>query len=173
MKEFFLAILVFALLGGGMYGWSFYRHHAVETSDPRPSINELPTLSAENPSLASSQSEGMDATSDDTESSDTPTAHPDDPETLTVSVLNGGSTGGSAGKMTTYLQSKGYKKAKAGNTDGSNVGIVIYYADDMEDEAKALQLMLLDNYKGVTASPAKDAKNKDATSAPLVVVLGA
>lgn len=172
MKEFFLAILVFALLGGGVYGWSLYRHRAVETADPRPSIRELSNMSADNPSLASSQSKEMDTASDDAESADATPSRPDDPDTIAVSVLNGGAVGGSAGKVTTYLQSKGYKKAKAGNTNGSNVGMVIYYADDMEDEAKALQLVLLDSYKGVTASPAKDAKNKDATSASIVVVLG-
>lgn len=172
MKEFFLIILVFAVIGGGVYGWSFYRRNAAETTDPRPSISALPNMSADNPSLTSSEDTPSGDTSEDTSSDDASPSRPDDPETIAVSVLNGGAAGGSAGKVTTYLQSKGYKKAKAGNTNGSNIGIVVYYSEDMEDEAKALQLVLLDNYKGVTASPAKDAQNKDASSAPIVVILG-
>lgn len=170
-----MALLVFAIIGGGIVLGLRYREQAKEAADARPSIVEFSSADLPEYDSASagdpSMSDGSDVSGDVAGSEDSP-SRPDDPETIAVSVLNGGAAGGSAGKVTTYLQSKGYKKAKAGNTNGSNVGIVVYYSEDMEDEAKVLQLVLLDSYKGVTASPAKDAKNKDATSAPIVVILG-
>ncbi len=65
------------------------------------------------------------------------------------------------------------KKAEAGNANGSNVGIVIYYSSEMEDESKVLQLLLLKEYKGVVSKPVEDAKIPEAKTAPMVVVLGA
>ncbi len=175
MKEIFMALLVFAVVGGGVAFGVRYREQANEAADTRPSIADFSSVNipgGETDAMASSDALGSASPSDVT-SEDVTLARPDAPESITVKVLNGGAAGGSAGKMTTYLKANGYTKAEAGNANGSNVGIVIYYSSEMEDESKVLQLLLLKEYKGVVSKPVEDAKIPEAKTAPMVVVLGA
>lgn len=170
MKEVFIALVVFGLVGAGAWFGLRYRAEQQEAADTRPSIvNFAPENLPEN----ALREEAPDDSSDETKKEDTPPTKPDAPETIAVKVLNGGAVGGSAGKVATYLKQNGYTKAEAGNAGGSNAGIVIYYAPEMADEVKALQLLLLKEYKGVTSKPASEAKVSEAKTAPIVVILGA
>lgn len=165
-----MALLVFVVVGSGV-ALGFRRHEqAKEAADARPSIADFSPAN-----LPESVSE--DAIIDTAESAapareDAVPAKLDAPAGVVVKVLNGGAAGGSAGKMVMYLKTSGYAKAEAGNANGSNAGIVIYYSSGMEDEAKALQLTLLKLYKGVESKAASDAKVPEAKTAPIVVVLG-
>lgn len=171
MKEIFIALLVFAVVGGGIALGLRYREGQKETSDSRPSIaNFSPENLPEN--VVKEEDNKKDDSEKETEEGSA-SVKSDAPATVAIKVLNGGAAGGSAGKMTTYLKQNGYAKAEAGNADGSNIGIVIYYSALMADEVKALQLLLLKEYKGVTAKPVEDAKIPEAKTAPIVVVLGA
>ncbi|QQS21103.1 MAG: LytR C-terminal domain-containing protein [Candidatus Moraniibacteriota bacterium] len=176
MKEVFLAVLVFVALGSGTLLFLEYRREAEKTSDVRPSISEgtlssIPGSSESVPRLA--EEEG-DSASD--EEGDSPPPPPpgklEDAETLPVLVLNGGAAGGSAGKMVSYLKTNGYVKAQAGNIDGSHRGTVVYFSSERESEAKALQLILLKQYSGVTAKPAAESSLPEIRSASLSVVMG-
>ena len=165
-----MALLVFAVIGGGIALGLRYREQARETADMRPSIaNFAPVNLPENVSHDST---------DDAAKNDAPTkedvvpAKPDAPASVVVKVLNGGAVGGSAGKMVSYLKQNGYAKAETGNANGANKGVVIYFSVDMADEAKVLQLLLLKQYKGVEAKPVAEAKIPEAKTAPMVVVLG-
>lgn len=172
MKEIFMALVVFALVGSGIFFGLRFREERKEASDARPSIaNFAPENLPEN--AVKEESDAKDDSEKETEKEEPAPAKPDAPAVLVIKVLNGGSVGGSAGKMVTYLKQNGYTKAEAGNASGANTGIVIYYSAPMVDEAKALQLLLLKEYKGVTAKPVEEAKISEAKTAPLVVVLGA
>lgn len=164
-----MALLVFAIIGGGIALGLRYREQARETADMRPSIaNFAPVNLPENVSKDSMD----DVAKDDAPTKDTAPAKPDAPASLVVKVLNGGAVGGSAGKMVSYLKQNGYIKAEAGNANGANKGVVIYFSADMADEAKVLQLLLLKQYQGVEAKPVAEAKIPEAKTAPMVVVLG-
>lgn len=169
MKEVFIALVVFALVGGGVAFGLRYRAERDEAADARPSIENFV---AENLPENSAKEDASDDAPDKTEKEDVLPMKSDAPETIAVKVLNGGAAGGSAGKVATYLKQNGYAKAEAGNANGSNTGIVVYYAPEMADEVKALQLLLLKTYKGVISKPVADAKIPEAKTAPLVVVLG-
>lgn len=165
-----MALLVFAVIGGGIALGLRYREQARETADMRPSIaNFAPVNLPENVSHDST---------DDAAKNDAPTkedvvpAKPDAPASVVVKVLNGGAVRGSAGKMVSYLKQNGYAKAETGNANGANKGVVIYFSVDMADEAKVLQLLLLKQYQGVEAKPVAEAKIPEAKTAPMVVVLG-
>lgn len=174
MKEIFMALLVFAVVGGGVAFGVRYREQVNEAADTRPSIADFSSANIPEEAGAITASDALDsASTNDAMSEDVTLARPDAPESIAVKVLNGGAAGGSAGKMTTYLKANGYTKAEAGNANGSNIGIVIYYSSEMEDESKALQLLLLKEYKGVVSKPVEDAKIPEAKTAPIVVVLGA
>lgn len=165
-----MALLVFAIIGGGIAFGLRYREQARETADTRPSIANFAPVNL--PENASSDSMD-DAAKDDTPTKeDAAPAKPDAPASLVVKVLNGGAAGGSAGKMVSYLKQNGYTKAEAGNANGANKGVVIYFSVDMADEAKVLQLLLLKQYQGVEAKPVAEAKIPEAKTAPMVVVLG-
>ena len=169
-----MALLVFAIIGGGIVFGLRYREQAKEAADSRPSIVEFSSADLPEDTSAPTESDSTDdaALPDDTTSSDAAPARPDAPEMIVVKVLNGGAAGGSAGKIVAYLRQNGYLKAEAGNANGSNAGVVVYYAAGMEDESKALQLVLLKEYKGVEAKPVEEAKIPEAKTAPMVVVLG-
>ena len=169
MKEIFLSLLVFAVIGSGIALGVWYREDRKESADARPSIENFV---AENLPENSAEEEVSDDAPDEIKNEDAPPMKPDAPETIAVKILNGGAAGGSAGKVATYLKQNGYAKAEAGNANGSNTGIVVYYAPEMADEVKAIQLLLLKEYKGVTSKPVADAKIPEAKTAPLVVVLG-
>ena len=165
-----MALLVFAVIGGGIALGLRYREQARETADMRPSIaNFAPVNLPENVSHDST---------DDAAKNDAPTkedvvpAKPDAPASVVVKVLNGGAVRGSAGKMVSYLKQNGYAKAETGNANGANKGVAIYFSADMADEAKVLQLLLLKQYQGVEAKPVAEAKIPEAKTAPMVVVLG-
>ncbi len=171
MKEVFMALVVFAVIGGGVALGVRYRDQAKEAADARPSIasfapTNLPESVARTDVPESAPKNGTPAES-------VAITKPDVPETIVVKVLNGGAAGGSAAKVAAYLKANGYTKAETGNANGSNVGIVIYYSADMTDEVKSLQLLLLKQYKGVGSKAATDTKIPEAKTAPLVVVLGA
>ena len=169
MKEVFIALVVFGLAGAGVWFGFRYRAEQREATDARPSIENFV---AENLPENSAEEEVSDDAPDEIKNEDAPPMKPDAPETIAVKILNGGAAGGSAGKVATYLKQNGYAKAEAGNANGSNTGIVVYYAPEMADEVKALQLLLLKEYKGVTSKPVADAKISEAKTAPMVVVLG-
>ena len=170
MKELFLAVLTFAILGGGVVFGIRYREQAKEVADMRPSIaNFAPVNLPENVSKDSMDDMAKD---DAPTKEDAAPAKPDAPASLVVKVLNGGAVGGSAGKMVSYLKQNGYAKAETGNANGANKGVVIYFSVDMADEAKVLQLLLLKQYQGVEAKPVAEAKIPEAKTAPMVVVLG-
>ena len=178
MKEIIMALVAFAVVGSVLVFGVRYSEQSKQSADTRPSIAEF--SSADIP-----KSESASATDDASEtasSADASTGESSkestqerlsDPASIVVKVLNGGAAGGSAGKVAAYLKSNGYSKAESGNASGTNSGIVVYYASDMADEAKALQLVLLKNYKGVEAKPAGEAKAPEAKMAPMVVILGA
>lgn len=168
MKEVFIALVVFALAGAGVWFGFRYRAERQEVADTRPSIvNFAPENLPEN--VAREE----DDSGEETKKEEPAPTKPDAPETIVVKVLNGGAAGGSAGRVAAYLKKNGYAKAEAGNANGANSGIVIYYSAPMADEAKALQLLLLKEYKGVTSKPVEEAKIPEAKTAPIVVVLGA
>lgn len=170
MKEVFIALLVFALAGAGVWFGFRYRAEQKEAADARPSIaNFAPENLPENVV----REDVSDDAKDETKKEEVTPVKPDLPATIAIKVLNGGAAGGSAGKVAAYLKQNGYAKAEAGNANGANAGIVIYYSAPMADEAKALQLLLLKQYKGVTSKPVEEAKIPEAKTAPLVVVLGA
>ncbi len=173
MKEIFMALLVFAVVGGIFAFGIRYHEQTKKATDTRPSIAEFSSADIPKEDSTMATSDVSDSALSDNTTKDVAIARPESPENITVKVLNGGAAGGSAGKIATYLKTNGYTKAEAGNANGSNTGIVIYYSSEMEDESKALQLLLLKEYKGVVSKPAEDAKIPEAKTAPMVVVLGA
>lgn len=164
-----MALIVFAVVGGGIAFGLRHQDRTREASDPRPSIAGF---SPENLPESMPNNSASEASETETEENTPALEKPDEPSTITIKVLNGGAAGGSAGKMAAYLKKNSYAKAEAGNANGSNSGIVIYYSSEMEDESKVLQLLLLKEYKGVVAKPVEEAKISEAKSAPVVVVLG-
>ncbi len=170
MKEVFMALLIFSIIGGGVALGFRYREQAKEAADARPSItNFAPVNLPEN----TSKDVATDAAGDDTSSTEnTSPIRLDAPASIVVKVLNAGAAGGSAGKMVSYLKQSGYAKAEAGNAGSAGRGVTIYFSADTADEAKALQLLLLKQYKGVEAKPAAEVKIPEAKTAPLVVMLG-
>lgn len=169
-----MALLVFAIIGGGIVFGLRYREQAKEAADARPSIVDFSSANIPEDVGTTTEGDSTDdaALADDASDTDAALARPDAPETIVVKVLNGGAAGGSAGKMVAYLRQNGYLKAEAGNANGSNAGVVVYYTAGMEDESKALQLVLLKEYKGIEAKPVEEAKIPEAKTAPMVVVLG-
>lgn len=168
MKEIFIALSVFVLAGVGVwFGYRYYKDQRA-LSDARPSIERF---SSEN--LPKDKKVPV-VDSNNEKNSEVPKVpgKPDDPKMIAIKVLNGGAAGGSAGKMVAFLKSNGYEKAEAGNANGSNSGIVVYFAPEMSDEVKPLQIVLLKSYRGVTAKPVADAKIPEAKMAPIVVVVG-
>lgn len=169
MKEVFIAFFVCALLVGGAFGGFWYYDRMKNEADLRPSIvNFTPENLPENVVVK----KDSDTDEAQEEKKESVPVKPDAPETITIKVLNGGATSGSAGKMASYLKSNGYTKAESGNSNGVNSGIVIYYSPDMSDEVKVVQLLLLKEYKGVESKPVADAKVSEAKTAPIVVIMG-
>lgn len=167
MKEVFIALLIFAFAGAGVWFGFRYRTEQKEAADMRPSIADFAPANLPENVVKENDVE------QETKKEEPALTKPDAPATLVIKVLNGGAAGGSAGKVAAYLKKNGYAKAEAGNANGANVGIVIYYSAPMADEAKVLQLLLLKEYKGVTSKPVEEAKIPEAKTAPIVVVLGA
>lgn len=172
MKEVFIALLMFALVGGGVVFGFRYRAERKDATDLRPSIADF---SPENlpANIVKEDAPNSNAAEGETKKEESTPAKLDAPAMIAVRILNGGAVGGSAGKMVAYLKQNGYTKAEAGNANGANVGIVVYYSVPMADEAKALQLLLLKEYKGVTSKPVEEAKIPEVKTTPIAVVLGA
>ncbi|WP_209561526.1 LytR C-terminal domain-containing protein [Frigoribacterium sp. PvP032] len=85
-----------------------------------------------------------DAATDDTAAPTTPAetvapADPDsvDPDVTTITVLNGTTTSGLAGRASLALAETGWTVAGQGNADGTVTTTIVYYADEA-DEAVAL-----------------------------------
>lgn len=95
-----------------------------------------------------------------------------DPLTTDIRVLNGGSFGGSAGKVADKLKTGKFVKVTTGNTAGKYVGMTVYYLDGYTSAADAVRTALAATYpKGMTAA-ADAAKVPESVSASIVVVLG-
>lgn len=92
-------------------------------------------------------------------------------QTPAVSVLNGGATVGSAGKLVTALKQEGYTRITAGDTTTNYTGVVIYYAEAVAQEAESLKLTVIKTYPKVTIAKAITA-NAETTKSPLTVIIG-
>lgn len=67
-------------------------------------------------------------------------------EDLAISILNGGAKPGSAGRMKSFLEEKGYRHTTAGNVENSTQvkGKTIFFAREAQTEGKTLQELLAD-----------------------------
>jgi len=90
---------------------------------------------------------------------------------MVLTVLNGGSTKGSAGIIATFLKTEGYTNVTAGNTQSNYTGTVIYYATGLDKEAGIVKTSLIKKYPQTTTLPA-DGKNKETSVSQITIILG-
>jgi len=90
--------------------------------------------------------------------------------TVSVTVLNGGATVGSASIVKNILVGKGYVKTDAANAKSTYSGEVVYYKSGFEASAKEIVAILSASYPKVSAR-ADDAMAQ-AGGADIVVILG-
>jgi len=99
----------------------------------------------------------------------TPTPVAIDKTKITIEVLNGGGTPGAAGKMKTFLESKGYTVASTGNTDAYTFDLTeIHGKSTMTDAVASLKADLKDTYSLGTVAADLDAS----ASADVNVIVG-
>jgi cellobiose-specific phosphotransferase system component IIB len=93
------------------------------------------------------------------------------PAEINIKVLNSGALAGSAGKVSSLLVSKGYKKAQAGNGESENVsGSFVYFSgEEFKKQAEAVNEILI---AGKIKSEMKEAATAEQKSADVVVILG-
>lgn len=93
-----------------------------------------------------------------------------DPLSTGIKILNGGAAGGSAGAMKVLLDSKGYKKVEAGNSEKSSyVGVTVFYQAETKAAAEKVVVDLRAKYPTARIAPGTTAEEK---SGPVVIVLG-
>lgn len=90
---------------------------------------------------------------------------------LTISVLNGGATKGSAGTFAEILKAEGFIGATAGNTIKDYVGVTVYYAAELEKEAEAILGSVIKKYPAAKKAPA-ETNNKETSVARITIILG-
>lgn len=88
-----------------------------------------------------------------------------------VSVMNGGGTPGSAAKLQDALKKEGLTNVKLGNTTGDFSGVVVYYAQDKQQQADALLALVKKQYDKAETKP-QDATKKESATSPLTVIIG-
>ncbi len=99
----------------------------------------------------------------------TPTPAAVDKTSFSIQVLNGGGTGGAAGKMKTFLEGKGYKVSATGNTpDYTYDTTEIHGKSTMTDAVANLKADLKDDYTLGTVAADLDAS----ASADVQVIVG-
>lgn len=89
-----------------------------------------------------------------------------------ITVLNGGSTKGSAGVLADFLKQEGYLKTSAGNTLGNYTGVTIYHTAAFAKEAEAIKASVVKKYPQAKILPA-DATNKETSAAQVTIIIGA
>jgi len=88
-----------------------------------------------------------------------------------IKVLNGGAAKGSATTAAEVLKKDGYTKLTTGNTVKDYVGVVVYYAAGLEQEANVVKISLMKTYPKVEAKAAlKD--NTETSQAVITIILG-
>ncbi len=92
------------------------------------------------------------------------------PAEVTVKVYNGGAVAGSAGKMKEILTSNGYVKTEAGNAKGDYKGLVVYYEEKLEKEARDLKEILKSKY--TTIEIKKGLPEVEGAVSGILIVLG-
>lgn len=116
------------------------------------------------------ESEAQNGTEDPKKEGEVATKENIDPLAVGIKVLNGGSVGGSAGKMKNLLTGKGYKKVEASNSDQSNyVGVSVFYQDGMKEAAEKIAADIKSQYPKAEVKPGASSEEK---SSPIVVILG-
>lgn len=91
-------------------------------------------------------------------------------EEIKITVLNGGATAGSAGKVQDLLVKQGYKLAQAQNAQADNhSGTAIYYSQGFDKTAGIVKNLLKAKYPKTETKPAETDEEK---SADLVIMLG-
>lgn len=91
------------------------------------------------------------------------------PLETSVKILNGGSFGGSAGKMKTLLVEKGYKKLEVGNSNVNYSGTTIFYQAEFKAVAEKILSDLKPKYSSAQIKPGASVEEK---SGSVVIILG-
>ncbi len=87
-----------------------------------------------------------------------------------ISILNGGSAPGTAGKLSEFLKSEGFEVIETKNAElDTHEGVVVYYQDEYEPFAKKVLEDLSVKYKDAKLEIAKDDEQKGAS---IVIILG-
>lgn len=154
----FLGVLVWL-------GWIGYRMwHQKQEEVSLPSIAALPTKPVTEEQTPTPESPAVTPAPEAPKQSETNWGRD-------IKVLNGGAAKGSANTVADILKKAGYTKVAAGNSAGNYTGTVVYFATGLENEAAAVQKVLLKSYPK-TETKAALKGNSDTAAAVITVILG-
>ena len=149
----------------GYFGFTGYRYFmSIKHERTIPSIESLPVVEE-----IASPKEDTKALSAETEVA--PDKAVIDKKTLDIKVLNGGVATGVAGTYAEKLKTAGFTKMAIGNSFGSYTGATLYFAKDQEAQRDLLKEVIIKDYPALIVKEAVSG-DKDATAAPLVLILG-
>lgn len=165
-------ILLGCMLLGGALWWSYTKIY-LEAREEKASIAKLSSdiPMSETADTGASSDTAIPVAIPSAPASGEPAAVSVDAKQETIAVLNGGGAKGSAGTAAALLKQDGYAKVTTGNTTKDYAGVTVYHAADKDEAAAAVVKSLLKQYPKAASkeAPKTDA---EASSAPVVVIIG-
>lgn len=163
-KEFFILLLIFAILAGVLAGAFYFLWEKLKPPrlENKISIEKLPAEIPRQP-----EAEKQETAAEEEEAIEQEKFNPAE---LDVKVLNAGAAGGSATKTKELLEAEGYAKTQADNARMSGyAGVAIHYKTEMKEPAQEIKEILSATYKVIET---KEGLNEKEISGDIVIILG-
>ncbi len=161
-----LALSLIAATGYfGLVGYRYFKQAQVEKAIP-----SIESLQKEVPTIAQEKKESSEKpASESLGATEKPAVI--DKKTLSIKVLNGGSTKGVAGAYAEKLKQAGFTGVAIGNSIGNYAGQTLYYAKDQVVGANVIKEEVMKAYPKLVVKEATTS-DKDAAVATFVLIIG-
>ncbi len=168
----FLCMILFVIASISFIGWFAYKNWKNHNNAlNEPSIEKLSKENI-NESISSEMKDEKNTENETAKSEEKETiADPVSLKKVTISVLNGGGTKGSAGALATFLKEEKYTDVTIGNANSDYTGTTLYFSSGMEKEADAIKLVLLKKYPQTKILSA-DTANRETYTSKITIIIG-